>query len=502
MSTGFIELLKDQVSAIVLNGETEHLFEKDLAISQFLPILLSIFRNKPEWLESLTHQLNPRISELFAADPAVKQQLLNQLGNNIPSDQLEHTLNQTIAPTLNFLHTEAGSSNPQAIVHLLETHAASITQALPTWAAPVLASMGIPLLSNQTLHQQPTQVEPQQYYAEEDKKKSFWLPFVIFLILAAIALFLYKACTNKKVDQTAIAPATQTVTDQPASLQLSTGANAEVVSCSIFLNNPSYLDTLQKEVKQIFNHTAGCGADTSASNHTEFTDQDTIPSVLKLIKGIPNLSLNWVGNQVSIQAANAADAERVAAEIRNLAKNVTVTTQQMTDNSAVSNVSAAADVDNAVSSANSNAEQALSSIKTDNVRALDVATALNMQIINFATGSSSIPEVNKSILDQGAALLKRASHVHLKVVGHTDAQGDASKNKELSQQRAKSIMEYLVAQGVDPSQLQAVGMGAEQPRADNVTEEGRFKNRRIEFEVLNTETGVVRAVDEQGVQKK
>ncbi len=499
MTTGFIELLKDHVSSIVLNGETEHLFEKDLAIKQFLPILLNIFKSKPEWLESLTHQLNPRISDLFAGDPAVKQQLFNQLGNNMPADQLESTLNQTIAPTLNFLETEAGSANPQAIVHLLEKHSASIAQALPAWAAPVLASMGIPLLANQTLHQQPSNVEPPQYYAQEEKKKSSWLPFVIFLILAAIALFLYKACTNKKVDQTAVAPATQTVSDQPASLQLSTGANAEIVNCSIFLNNPSYLDILQKEVKQIFNHTPGCGADTSAANHTEFTDQDTIPSVLKLIKGVPNLSLSWIGDQVSVQAANAADADRVAAEIRNLAKNVTVTTQQASD---VNNLNTTDDVDAAITSANTSAEQALSSIKTDNVRALDVATALNLQIINFATASSEIPEVNKTILDQAAGLLKRASHVNLKVVGHTDAQGDAAKNKVLSQERAKSIVDYLVAQGVDPAQLQAVGMGAEKPRADNATEQGRFQNRRIEFEVLNTETGVVRAVDEQGVKEQ
>ena len=125
-----------------------------------------------------------------------------------------------------------------------------------------------------------------------------------------------------------------------------------------------------------------------------------------------------------------------------------------------------------------------------------------MQIINFATASSEIPDVNKSILDQAAALLKRASNVHLKVVGHTDASGDAAKNKTLSQDRAQAIVNYLTAQGVDPAQLQAVGVGAEQPRADNETEEGRFKNRRIEFEVLNTDTGVVRSVDDEGIQKK
>ena len=62
-------------------------------------------------------------------------------------------------------------------------------------------------------------------------------------------------------------------------------------------------------------------------------------------------------------------------------------------------------------------------------------------------------------------------------------------------------MDYLIGKGVDPAQLRAVGMGQEKPAAENATEEGRFKNRRIEFEVLNKDTGVARTVDEQGVKE-
>ena len=125
-----------------------------------------------------------------------------------------------------------------------------------------------------------------------------------------------------------------------------------------------------------------------------------------------------------------------------------------------------------------------------------------MQIINFDTGSATIPDANKSILDQGAALIKRVPEVHLTVKGHTDAVGSAESNKALSQKRAQAVVNYLVQQGVDPAQLQAVGYGQEQPIADNVTPEGQFKNRRIEFEVLNTETGIVREVDDKGINKQ
>ena len=64
------------------------------------------------------------------------------------------------------------------------------------------------------------------------------------------------------------------------------------------------------------------------------------------------------------------------------------------------------------------------------------------------------------------------------------------------------MVDYLVQQGVDPAQLQPVGYGQEQPVADNATPEGQFKNRRIEFEVLNTETGVVREVNDEGIKQQ
>ena len=58
----------------------------------------------------------------------------------------------------------------------------------------------------------------------------------------------------------------------------------------------------------------------SDAYHSEFTDQDTIPTVLRAIQGMPNVSLDWVGNQVLVRAATNAEAERLAAQIRSLAK--------------------------------------------------------------------------------------------------------------------------------------------------------------------------------------
>lgn len=489
MNIDFIERLKSDVTAIVLQGETEHLFAKDQALAQFYPIFLSILRSRPAWIENLGQQLNPKIHELFNANPALKQQFLDQVDQSAPQDEIEHTLNRSIVPTMNFLQTEAGASSPEAISHLLETHADSIQRTLPVWAGPILAALGVSPLAGQNLNQEPVLAE-QTIIVQEERKTGFLWPFIIFLILAGLILFLVRSCMQDDVEDSNTQATSEVAAAQPASLRLSTGSNGEIVSCQLQLNNLQYMEILQNEIKQIFNYNIGCGALSSEVYHSEFIDQDTIPTVLRTMQGMPNVSLDWIGNQVSVRAATNAEAERLAAQIRSLAKNVTVVTQQPLNRSDV------------INTANSEAEQALASIKTDNVKALDVATALNLQIINFDTASTEVPEVNKLVLDQAAALLQRAPHVILKVTGHADAQGSEAENKVLSVQRAQAITSYLVGKGVNPAQLQAVGMGEDQPVEPNATPAGQFQNRRVTFEVVNTETGIVREVDDEGVVEK
>jgi outer membrane protein OmpA-like peptidoglycan-associated protein len=495
MNMNLIDLLKQKVSAMVLEGETTHLSEKNQALSSFFPILLSILKSKPDLITNLQHQLNPRLGDIFNINPTLKQEFLQQISGTVPTETIESTLNRSIAPTLGVLEDEAGSSEPSAIIHLIETQWPAVTSALPHWAPALLSALGINTASGQTLHQAPP-VDP--YRVPEEKRKSgFLIPLIVFLILAALLAFIFKSCSDKRETATASGIPATTASSEPAKLQISTGATGDLTSCQLYSGNANYIDILQNEIKQIFNHPIGCGVENNARYHSEFIDQDVIPSVLKMVKGVPNASLTWMGDQLSIQTANPADAEQLAAKIRPLVKNMTVLTP-----AGMESASAAVDTNTAITTGNSNAEKALAEIKPDQIRALDIATALNLQIINFATASTEIPDANKSILDQAAALIKRAPQIHLTVKGHTDAVGSAEKNKVLSQKRAQAIVDYLVKQGVDPAQLQAVGYGSEQPIADNATAEGQFKNRRIEFEVLNTETGVVREVDEQGVNKQ
>jgi outer membrane protein OmpA-like peptidoglycan-associated protein/uncharacterized protein YidB (DUF937 family) len=115
----------------------------------------------------------------------------------------------------------------------------------------------------------------------------------------------------------------------------------------------------------------------------------------------------------------------------------------------------------------------------------DLTSALNLQIMNFASGSAEIPGNSFDFLNRAAVAIKMApSGTVIEIGGHTDNTGDAASNLQLSQQRAEAVRDYLIRQGVDSSVLSAKGYGDTRPVATNDTEEGKFRNRRIEFNVV------------------
>jgi len=101
--------------------------------------------------------------------------------------------------------------------------------------------------------------------------------------------------------------------------------------------------------------------------------------------------------------------------------------------------------------------------------------------ILFETGKSAIQQESLPIVDQIYELLKSNSSLKVSVEGHTDNVGDAASNKKLSNDRAKAIMDALVAKGINKTRLSAIGWGQEKPTADNRSEDGRAKNRRVEI---------------------
>jgi outer membrane protein OmpA-like peptidoglycan-associated protein len=92
---------------------------------------------------------------------------------------------------------------------------------------------------------------------------------------------------------------------------------------------------------------------------------------------------------------------------------------------------------------------------------------------------------SKEILDEVATIIKKHSSYNYNIQGHTDSRGNEKLNIILSQNRAKSVKDYLISQKVDEKILSYEGFGSSSPIADNATRAGRVQNRRVVFEIVD-----------------
>lgn len=101
--------------------------------------------------------------------------------------------------------------------------------------------------------------------------------------------------------------------------------------------------------------------------------------------------------------------------------------------------------------------------------------------INFETASANLTSESTSILDNIADVLTRNPYYNVSVDGHTDSQGKEASNLILSKARAAACLKHLLGKGIDPNRMSSNGFGSSKPVAENTTEAGRRKNRRVEF---------------------
>jgi OmpA-OmpF porin, OOP family len=103
----------------------------------------------------------------------------------------------------------------------------------------------------------------------------------------------------------------------------------------------------------------------------------------------------------------------------------------------------------------------------------------------FDTGKATLQSASQEQLTNIAAILKAYPQVKIRIAGYTDDMGEPMANLRLSEERANNVMDELVKLGIDPARMSARGYGREHPVADNSTEEGRQKNRRISLRVTD-----------------
>lgn len=106
------------------------------------------------------------------------------------------------------------------------------------------------------------------------------------------------------------------------------------------------------------------------------------------------------------------------------------------------------------------------------------------EIVQFETNKAILLPQSEQLLDEVADALKEHPEIEeVRVEGHTDSQGTTKLNMKLSDARAEAVRNYLIGKGIDGGRLVAQGFGETKPVSDNDTEEGRYKNRRVEFEI-------------------
>ncbi|NQZ43620.1 MAG: OmpA family protein [Flavobacteriaceae bacterium] len=114
----------------------------------------------------------------------------------------------------------------------------------------------------------------------------------------------------------------------------------------------------------------------------------------------------------------------------------------------------------------------------------------------FDTNKSDVKGSSAETLNKLAGIFKEYPKSNILVEGHTDSAGSDDYNWKLSQQRAESVTQYLVAQGISPLRFTTKWYGESQPRATNETAEGKAKNRRVELAIVASD-----ALKEEAMQE-
>jgi outer membrane protein OmpA-like peptidoglycan-associated protein len=107
-----------------------------------------------------------------------------------------------------------------------------------------------------------------------------------------------------------------------------------------------------------------------------------------------------------------------------------------------------------------------------------------LQQVHFETGKARILADSFNLLQQVVDAAIKSNVKRIKVEGHTDNRGDKAANQALSEERARAVADYLVAQGIEKTHVEAAGYGDSKPIAPNLTARGRELNRRVEFLIL------------------
>lgn len=362
---------------------------------------------------------------------------------------------------------------------------------IPAWASTVLPAGMLAAAPAAAGTRISDTVSTAPLQREEGKQGSFLkalLPIIGLIILGALAWALLRGCqenpepvatpvvTEQQSQESAGDEQVAVAADiEPASLSIATGENNELYACRMSVGNETLQTNVMNALTSAFGEEANkCRADVDDNFAVDMPAAAQLATILPIVKNVPNASMIIKGDNIVVNAPDAAALETLVADLQAAAPAMTVEAEGPLD--------LQGEIDGSLAAA----DAAMMNLG-ENPDPRDVARALSIQVINFEVDKAVIPDVNQAFLERAAKIIEEVPDANLMIIGHTDSQASDAYNMELSRERADSVKAYLVSQGIDESKLSTKGMGETDPIADNSTEQGRFRNRRIEF-VVNDET--------------
>lgn len=292
-----------------------------------------------------------------------------------------------------------------------------------------------------------------------------FLKWLIPLLLLVGAFLLFRSCKQNEPVAPATPPATTpAVVDQPAAVQAQPRFGFENTDGKVSVNGQVATDAEKTRLWDALLATFGAGN----VNGDIVVDANTAPAgwMDRLIALLPDLKasglkFNFEGDRLTMDTSGLSEADRFALSEK--------------FRTAFSGFDISGMWDRAMA--------ALAGLKAG-YSADDLVKALNLMNVYFDTGSAAITRDSFETLQSAANAIKGApAGTRIEAGGHTDNTGDAAANMTLSQQRADAVVTKLKELGVTDGILTAKGYGQDKPIADNTTEEGKARNRRMEFSV-------------------
>ncbi len=418
------------------------------------------------------------------ADEGDKNSISRELAasNNVNESEVKGLV-ATAAPLVyRELNSLAGTT---PVPQFLRDNLATYRDHIPSWATTIIPA-GL-LTAAPAGERISDTVSTAPLHREEKPEGNFLkalLPIIGLIILGALAWMALRGCEDKPEPVAAPVAVVEKPAEnapvaalEPAVLALSTGEGTQLYSCRINVGNDALGTSVRDALSTVFNTEAEkCRTDVYSNFATDMPAAKYLSAILPILQKSPNASAIIKGNQITVNSPDAATLQQLVADMQAAAPEMQVIAERPLD------------LQGAIDASITGANTAFDNLG-DNPDPHDVARALSLQIINFEFNKAVIPDVNKPVLDRAVDIMKKIPNMELLIVGHTDAIGSNAYNIPLSQKRAQAVKDYLVSKGADPAKLKIKGMGESEPTASNETDQGRFRNRRIEYVVYDASMG-------------